>query len=229
MHNSIVLITGASKGIGLELCRFFCTHKVHVVAISRNNDKSLFPSNCQVVNGDITDPKFSETLLEQIGSLASAHKYLIHNAGLLINKPFEDLTKQDFEHMFNVNVYAVAELTARLIPWLNQSERSHTVYIGSMAGFQGSKRYGGLSAYGASKAAGASLMESLAAEYAHSNLNFHSIALGAVKTEMLQVAFPEYAGGIDVKSAAAWLVNYILELGNSSNGSNLTFTLGDPE
>ena len=115
---------------------------------------------------------------------------LINNAGTLLNKPFADTTFEDFQQVYSTNVFGVAELTRRMIPFM--PKKGHVVTISSMGGVQGSVKFPGLSAYSSSKGAVITLTELLAEEYKESGPSFNVLALGAVQTEMLAEAFPGY-------------------------------------
>jgi len=84
---------------------------------------------------------------------------LIHNAGKLINKPFEELTEEDFLEVYKVNVFGMAQLTRQLLPSMEKG--THVVSISSMGGIQGSLKFGGLAAYSSSKGALITLSELL--------------------------------------------------------------------
>ena len=81
---------------------------------------------------------------------------LINNAGLLINKPFLELTREDLNQSYSVNVLSVIETVQALLP---KMPSGHIVNISSMGGFQGSVKFPGLSAYSTSKAALVSFTE----------------------------------------------------------------------
>jgi len=68
---------------------------------------------------------------------------LINNAGTLLNKPFSATTFEDFKQVYNTNVFGVAELTRRMIPFMPKI--GHVVTISSMGGVQGSVKFPGLS------------------------------------------------------------------------------------
>ena len=82
-----------------------------------------------------------------------------------------------------------------------------------MGGIQGSMKFAGLSAYSSSKGAVITLMELLAEEYKASGISFNTLALGAVQTEMLSEAFPDYKAPV----TAAEMANYIADLSLTGN------------
>ena len=129
--------------------------------------------------------------------------------------------------MMRLHVTVPALLTKVLLPRIRPG--GHVVLIGSMSGFAGAKKYPGLSAYGASKAALMSFAESWAVELVDSNIQVNGLALGACETEMLRSAFPDSAKGMDAYALAAWIASFVLEGNVCFNGKVLPVALADPE
>ena len=138
---------------------------------------------------------------------------LVHNAGALLNKPFSKTSMKDFEQIYRVNVFAVAELTRMLLPYFRPG--SHVLAISSMGGIQGSMKFPGLSSYSSSKAAVITLMELLAEEYKEEGVSFNALAIGAVQTEMLEEAFPGYQAPTSASEMGSYVADFTL------NGHNL--------
>lgn len=224
-----VIITGAGKGIGFDLCEVFSALGCHVGAISRQANLHFHGKNIHHIQADIADPYHVAKQIDNAFSQSDIHlRILIHNAGVLINKPFEDLSQAEMSTMNSVNYLYPMYLTQCLLPWLRQSKQAHTLYIGSMGGFQGSLKYPGLAVYGSTKAGGASFMESLASEYRGSCLYFNALSLGAVQTDMLKEAFPTLEESIDVRTTSKWIAQFALEGFKVINGHNLPVSLNNP-
>lgn len=208
-----VIITGTSSGIGFELALKFASNGYAVLAISRKVPEAFLNQpniNCLAI--DIAKP--SE--LEQIKNFIQEKKWtkidaIVHNAGHLIYKPFEETTLQDFETTYKVNVFGVALITQICLSYLQFG--SHVVSISSMGGIQGSQKFAGLSAYSSSKGALITLSELLAVEYKERGIAFNVLALGAVQTEMLAKAFPDYKAPI----TAVEIANYIFDFTTTGN------------
>ena len=141
MHSKNIIITGVSRGIGFELVKQLTQAGHQVLALSRNIDP-LDAFACDKIRVDIANPEE----LVQVKDFVAEHwdqiDVLIHNAGRLINKPFAETTSHDFMDVYKVNVFAVADLTRLLLPWLKKN--SHVVTISSMGGIQGSLKFPGL-------------------------------------------------------------------------------------
>jgi NAD(P)-dependent dehydrogenase (short-subunit alcohol dehydrogenase family) len=222
-----VIISGASRGIGYALVNYFAKKNHQVLALSRHTETlKNFPKNVSYLELDITK---SNDLIK-VGDFISKHwkkvDILIHNAGTLIHKPFEETTYQDFLNVYKVNVFAVAELTKTCLPFLKPA--SHVVAISSMGGIQGSMKFAGLSAYSSSKGAVITLMELLAEEYKSSGIAFNTLALGAVQTEMLAEAFPDYQAPITAAEMAEYISNFALKAHKVYNGKVMQVSNSTP-
>ena len=175
---------------------------------------------------DISD----ENQLQQVSDFLSKTwkkvDVLIHNAGSLLHKNFTEITTQEFQNIYKVNVFAVAELTKICIPFMENG--SHVVTISSMGGIQGSVKFAGLSAYSSSKGAVITLSELLAEEYKESGISFNVLALGAVNTEMLQEAFPGYEAPLSTKEMADYIYNFALTGNKFYNGKVLQVSSSTP-
>ena len=152
-----VIITGTSRGIGFELVQLFADAGYAVLALSRNakpvSDLNL--DNTTAFPFDLNKSEDYERVAAFVQNEWSHVDILINNAGTLLNKPFSDTTFEDFQQVYNTNVFGVAELTRCMIPFMSKS--GHVVTISSMGGVQGSVKFPGLAAYSSSKGAGISL------------------------------------------------------------------------
>ncbi|MFJ1474019.1 SDR family NAD(P)-dependent oxidoreductase [Capnocytophaga cynodegmi] len=223
-----VIITGTSRGIGLELAKQFANSGHKVLALSRNTQplKDFNNKNIDFFPFDIT----SEEGLRQVFCFLSEKwkrvDVLINNAGKLINKPFEMLTREDFSQVYDVNIFGVARLIQTVIPFM--SKGSHVVTISSMGGIQGSMKFAGLAAYSSSKGAVITLSELLAEEYKEKGIVFNTLALGAVQTEMLSEAFPEYKADTSPESMAKYIFDFALNANELFNGKVIQVSNSTP-
>jgi len=187
-----VVITGSSRGIGFELTKLFSDKGFKVFALSRNISiiSNLKLPNVVPYYLDISSEKSISKVVKLISKELKQVDVLINNAGNLINKPFSQTSFHDFESIYKVNVFGLAELVRQFIPYFCKS--SHVINISSIGGIAGSSKFSGLSAYSSSKGALNILTEMLCEEFKDSGPSFNCLALGAVQTEMLEEAFPEY-------------------------------------
>lgn len=216
-----VIITGTSRGIGFELAQQFANSNFQVLALSRNQKPldNLNLKNITTLSVDLCDQNDLEKVSTYLQKNWQDVDILIHNAGYLINKPFENLTKEDFLRVYDVNVFGVAELTKICIPYLRKG--SHVVTISSMGGIQGSLKFSGLAAYSSAKGAVITLSELLAEEYKTQEIAFNVLAIGAVQTEMLAEAFPDYQASLKAIEMADYIYNFANTANKFYNGKVL--------
>lgn len=222
-----IVVLGASQGIGAALVNVFAANGSNqVYALSRQLDKmqqQFHQANVYPLQLDLlTD------VHDQIAALALPDKIdiVINNAGLLINKPFETITHQDFHNSYQVNVIGIMEATQALLPKL--SAGSHIVNISSMGGFQGSLKFAGLAAYSTAKAALCSFTEMFAEEYKESGIHMNCLCLGAVQTEMLAQAFPGYQAPTTPEEMAKYIANFAEHSGQLLNGKIIPVSASNP-
>ena len=223
-----VVITGTSRGIGFELAQQFANQGHQVLALSRNTKplEQINHSNITTISVDLSDESDIKKSVDFVSTEWKKVDILINNAGKLINKPFEQLTTQDFEEVYKVNVFAVAELTKNLLPFMQQG--SHVVTVSSMGGIQGSMKFPGLAAYSSAKGAVITLSELLAEEYKEQQIAFNVLALGAVQTEMLEEAFPGYEAPLSAKEMANYIFDFALTGNKYYNGKVLQVSSSTP-
>ena len=223
-----VIITGTSRGIGLELVKIFAEAGHQVLAVSRNEApvKNMGLQNAATLAFDITKEADLGKLKEQVEKKWKRVDILIHNAGAILNKKFEEITSEEFEQVYRINVFGVAALTKKILPFMNST--GHVVTISSMGGIQGSVKFPGLSAYSSSKAAVINLTEIWAEEFKENGPSFNVLALGAVQTEMLEEAFPGYKAPLQPGEMAAYIADFSLTGNKFYNGKILQVSNSTP-
>ena len=222
-----VIITGTSRGIGFELALQFANQGHQVLAVSRKIPDGLLGNpkiTCLSIDMSVEDEMHE--IDKFITSTWKNVDVIINNAGCLLNKPFAQLTQSDFERVYKVNVFGVANLIRTCLPYMNKG--SHVVSISSMGGIQGSSKFAGLAAYSSSKGALITLSELLAEEHKEQGIAFNVLALGAVNTEMLEEAFPGYVAPISAKEMADYIFNFALTGSKFYNGKVLQVSSTTP-
>ena len=213
MKTKNIIITGTSRGIGFELVHLFAKQGHNVLALSRNAKpvSNLHFNTIASFAFDLCNENDYKKVEEFIKTEWKQVDILINNAGMLLNKPFAETTFKDFSKVYKTNVFGVSELTRIVLPFMKAN--SHVVTISSMGGIQGSMKFPGLAAYSSSKGAVITLTELLAEEYKDTGPQFNVLALGAVQTEMLKEAFPDY----DAPTTALEMAKYILDFALTGN------------
>ena len=137
-----IIITGTSRGIGYKLALQFAEEGHQVLAVSRQTPQELIDNpNITCLSIDIAVEDQMQEIDKFIASTWKKVDVLINNAGCLVNKPFSQLTQSDFERVYKVNVFGVANLIRTCIPYMQKG--SHVVSVSSMGGIQGSMKFPG--------------------------------------------------------------------------------------
>lgn len=223
-----IIITGTSRGIGFELVHLFARQGHNVLALSRNAQpvKNMHFENITSLAFDLSDVSEYRKVSDFVHKEWTHVDVLINNAGVLLNKSFSETTFSDFEMVYKTNVFGVSEMIRTVLPFMKAS--GHIVTISSMGGIQGSVKFPGLAAYSSSKGAIITLTELLAEEFKESGIAFNVLALGAVQTEMLSEAFPDYKAPTSAKEMADYIFNFSLTGQQYYNGKTLQVSSSTP-
>jgi 3-oxoacyl-[acyl-carrier protein] reductase len=228
MRMAEIIITGASGGIGSALCRVFLDGGHRVMAISRKESVMDVHPNLEWVQNSLDNYAEIRNAVDS-WSEGSGLRILIHNAGYMIRKAFMEIEQSEMEELMHVNLIYPCMLTKALLGWLSNGDAGHTIYISSMSGFQGSLKYPGLTAYGASKSAGNAWIESMAAEFdIKQGLYFNALSLGAVNTSMLKDAIPNTTSAVEVREMARFIFDFALDGFKVMNGVVLPVRISNP-
>ncbi len=222
-----VIITGTSRGIGYEMALLFANSGHNVLALSRRVPQELIDyPNITCLSADLSLEAGLEKVKEFIATSWKQVDIVIHNAGALIHKSFTQITSEEFEYIYKVNVFGVAALNRLVLPYMQAG--GHVITISSMGGVQGTVKFAGLSAYSSSKGAVITLSELLAEEYKEQGISFNVLALGAVNTEMLREAFPGYEAPLSAGKMADYVYNFALTGNQFFNGKVLQVSSTTP-
>ncbi|MFW6019962.1 MAG: SDR family NAD(P)-dependent oxidoreductase [Bacteroidales bacterium] len=231
-----IIVTGASRGIGYELVKWFAREGKHnILALSRNKNKlqelqreatKEGISRVFILPFDLVNGNFRDELLPFVNAHMPTIDILVNNAGKLVNKRIEDTTDEEFDIQFDVNIKS----PFKIVRSLNEhfAENSHIVNITSMGGYQGSMKFPGLGIYSASKGALSIFTEALAEEYKERKISVNALALGAVQTEMLSEAFPQMTVNTAPDEIADYIGNFALSSHRFFNGKVLPVTNSTP-
>jgi len=230
----LVIVTGASKGIGFELVKKFKNEEYLVMAVSRHlKDLQRYIKDHKIVNiipvqADISTTTGVRRVATEVAKLKQQVGIVINNAGCLVKKDFAKITEKDLKTTFATNVFGPFLLIQELLPFLGKKRKSHIVNISSMGGFQGSAKFQGLTAYSSSKAALSGLTECLAEEFKDTPISVNCLAIGAVNTEMLATAFPGYVAPVSAEQMAEYIFDFSVNGHKYYNGKVLPVSLTTP-
>ena len=194
LNNKRILLTGASSGIGAVLASLLAEEGADLVLLARRKDRlqkiadqiRQRPGNRKVilVDGDITDStvrhRAVQSAVEQLGGL----DILINNAGVGATALIEDTTSETLRRVFEVNFFALFELTQLALPHLKKGMEPMVVNLSSIVGLRGVPHYG---VYGAAKFAVTGLTESMRAEFAQHKIDALLVCPGTTQTEFFDV------------------------------------------
>ena len=229
MIKRTIVVVGASRGIGKSIVEQLAADTNNtILALSRNvermqsNFSNFSNVTCHHFDLSKNDVRIqADAIFSKINSI----DVLINNAGKLVNKPFLDLSRNDLEECYNVNVMGVIETVQAALPKMTSS---HIVNISTIGGYQGSVKFTGLTAYSTSKAAVCSFTELFAEEHKDTNIKMNCLCLGAAQTEMLEEAFPGYEAPVSASKMAEYIVNFALTADQWMNGKIIPVSLSTP-
>lgn len=192
-----VLITGASRGIGAATARLFA-QKGWAVAVNYRNSRDAAEElvseirknggTALAIPADVGDPEQVEALFQIAERELGQIEALVNNAGIAQQKLFTDLTDQDWDELFRVDVKGVFLCCRRALPAMIRRHRGVIVNISSMWGQVGASCE---VHYSAAKAAVIGLTRALAKEVGPSGIRVNCIAPGVIQTEMNGNLTPE--------------------------------------
>ena len=195
IQNQIVLITGASSGIGASCVKYFADAGAKLILAARRFERlqqvveslKLPSENFHLVELDVRNRNAVESAVSNLPSEWSNIDILINNAGLSrgLDKLHEG-SYQDWEEMIDTNVKGLLYLTRCVVPGMVERSSGHVVNIGSIAGHQ---TYPGGNVYCASKAAVRAISEGLKQDLLGTPIRISSVDPGLVETEFSQVRF----------------------------------------
>ena len=192
-----VLITGASRGIGAATARLFA-QKGWAVAVNYRNSREAAEElvseirknggTALAIPADVGDPEQVEALFRTAERELGQIEALVNNAGIAQQKLFTDLTDEDWDELFRVDVKGVFLCCRRALPAMIRRHRGVIVNISSMWGQVGASCE---VHYSAAKAAAIGLTRALAKEVGPSGIRVNCIAPGVIQTEMNGNLTPE--------------------------------------
>ncbi len=205
--NKIVLITGATAGIGKACAEKFAAGKFDLIITGRRNERLLqLKADLEKEHAievlplcfDVQDRKAVTTAFSNLPARWQKIDVLINNAGLALGRDsFEDADMDDWETMLNSNVHGLLYVSKAVLPFMLAQKKGHIINMGSVAG---KEVYEKGNVYCASKFAVDAITKAMRIDLLKNNIKVTGIHPGAVETEFSQVRFK----GDDAVASAAY-------------------------
>ena len=178
----VVVVTGASQGIGADVVKAFRKLDYRVVATARSIKPSEDP-DILTVAGDIGDPATAQRVISEGVAKFGRIDTLVNNAGIYIGKPFTENTREDYAAVMNVNMAGFYYITQLAIAEMEKQAGGHVVSVTASVVDQAiSGVYSVLAAL--TKGGLNAATKSLAIEYAKKGIRVNAVAPGVIKTPM---------------------------------------------
>jgi len=137
LNNQIAVVTGVSKGMGLEVVKQLIEKGTRVAGWGRTAPKFSHENfhffTCDVSQEDSVEKAFQETTKK----LGTDIRILINNAGFGLAGTFEEMSSEDWKRMFDTNVHGIFYVSKRLIPAMKKADEGHILNVSSIAGLNG--------------------------------------------------------------------------------------------
>ncbi len=182
-----VLITGATGGIGMALAEAFFEAGYKLALHYYRNEqcaerlKDIYGDEAVIIKADISVRAEVDSMIEQAVCKLGHIDVLINNAGIAQFKQFQDITEEDWDRMFGVDVKGVFNCTQAVIGSMLERKSGRIINVSSVWGISGASCE---SHYSAAKAAVIGLTKALAKELGPSGITVNCIAPGVIETRM---------------------------------------------
>ncbi len=180
-------ITGASTGFGRLLAEEVLKRGEHVVATARDLTKiqdlaQQYPQTARAFALDVTSASAISSVTEQAIAAFGQVDVLVNNAGYGVNGAIEEVSDDEFEHMFQTNIYGLVRTTRALLPHMRERRSGYILNLSSIGGLIGSAGWG---FYNTTKFAVEGFSEALAAEMKPLGVHVTIIEPGPFRTDFL--------------------------------------------
>ena len=193
-----IIITGASGGLAQEMVRLLSNDRLILVGRSKNKLEKIYgeKENIDLVELDITDSSALERFAERIDSQYGHVDVLVNNAGYGIFEEFDKISSSDIESMFEVNTFALMNLSRLFGSRMKKAGQGHIINIVSMAGLVATAKS---SLYSATKFAAIGFYNSLRLELMPFGVHVTTVNPGPIRTTFFDQADPDgsYVKAVD--------------------------------
>lgn len=182
----IILITGASRGIGREIAKNLALKGNNVIANYNKSEEQARilqkeNQNIDIFKADVSKREEVKQMVEYAIKKYGKIDVLINNAGISENKLFTDVTDEEWQKVINTNLYSAFCVTQEVLPNMIHNQKGCIINISSVWGMVGASCE---TIYSIAKAGIDGMTKSLAKELGPSNIRVNSIAPGIIDTDM---------------------------------------------
>lgn len=184
--NQVVLITGASRGIGYATAELLGKEGYTVYAGVRESSLPLITSqafvrNFNTIQLDVTDQQSIDMAIKKIIDNEGRLDVLVNNAGIMVYGSIENVTVEEAKKVFDVNFFGVMRTTQAVLPIMRDQKKGRIIQISSRSGF---RPLPSISVYAASKYALEGVSETMAATLKPWNIDVSLVEPGPVSTDL---------------------------------------------
>ncbi|HEY4766749.1 MAG TPA: glucose 1-dehydrogenase [Candidatus Sulfotelmatobacter sp.] len=230
LQGKIGIVTGAGSGIGRACAIALASEGARVALVGRRKDRvealaQEIGDSAFAISADVSNPSEIRRLINESVSRFCGLNVLINNAGVLHVGNAEQITEEQWDHTFNVNIRAVWLLSRAALPHMRKAGCGSIINVASTLGIVGARNR---AAYAASKGAVVLLTKSMAVDHGHENIRVNAICPSFVETELTAAVLhqaPDPAAVLRERTAA----HPIGRLGRPDDIAGLTVYLASDE
>lgn len=179
LKNKVAVVTGVSKGLGLEIVKLLLAKGVIVAGWGRNKPE-FSHAHFHFFTCDVADEaQVEHAYLTTVAQLGADIRILVNNAGFGVAGAFENMTTSDWKSMFDTNVHGIFYVSKRLIPAMKTADEGHILNVASIAGLNGVANFAG---YVGTKHAVRGISHSLYMELRDFGIKVSTIYPGSIQT-----------------------------------------------
>lgn len=198
LDGRVVVVTGASRGIGKGIAARFAREGAHVAVVARNFDAAQCCAetlrsaggDAEPFHANVTDRESMDDMARRVAEHFGGIDIVCANAGIFPSASLENMSPQDWDDVMDTNARGSLFTVQACLPWLKRGEAGRIVLTSSITGAV--TGYAGWSHYGASKAAQLGFIRSAALELARHRITINAVLPGNVITEGLAQMGEDY-------------------------------------